>query len=76
MGRGRSGALFLVLFVGVDSASFTAEGNGEGTAARLGWTDTNICLLVKQMHKTRKVCIAIFVCGCLPVVQEDCPSEV
>lgn len=40
MGRVRSGALFFVLFVGLDSVSFTAGGNGEVTAGRLGWTDT------------------------------------
>ena len=36
MGKGRSGALFFVLFVGLNSVSVTAEGNGEVTTGRFG----------------------------------------
>lgn len=81
MGRGHSGALFFVLFVGLDSVSFTTEGNGDVTAGRLGWTDTKnllSCLAYAYNSKNlEKSGLQYFqVCVHLPVVREDCPSEV
>lgn len=82
MGRGRSGALFFVLFVGLDSVPFTADGKGGGTAGRLGWTDTEHLLTcsayaynARNIEKSVKksvfsisiYCIhSIFCCVCAP----------
>lgn len=41
MGRGRSDALVFGLLMGLNSASFIADADGEGATGRLGWTDTN-----------------------------------
>lgn len=40
MGRGRSGVFFLVVFVGLNPASFIADAEGE--TGRLGCRDTEI----------------------------------
>lgn len=72
MGRGRSGALFFVLFVGLDSVSFTAEGNGEVTAGRLGWMDTKYLLTCftyahnsRSLEKSVLQYFQVCVCVCI-----------